>query len=84
MTPEAKRRRARGQLVLLVAGLLVLVAVSASSVVLVDRARTDNARVLHTIEVENQMATLLLRIRHAESGARGYLLTTAPPLFNEC
>ena len=83
MTPEAKRRRARGQLVLLVAGLVVLIAVSASSVVLVDRARSDNARVFHTIEVENQIATLLLQIRQTESAARGYLLTTAPALLNE-
>ena len=83
MTPEARRRRARGQLVLLVAGLIVLIAVSASSVVLADRARSENARVLHTIEVENQIATLLLQIRHAESAARGYLLARTTPLLNE-
>jgi signal transduction histidine kinase len=73
-TPGAKRRRAIGQTFLLAAGFLVLVAVSALSVILVNRAREDNAWVVHTVEVENQISTLLLRVRTAESGARGYLL----------
>jgi signal transduction histidine kinase len=53
----------------------VLVAISATSVILVDQAREDNAWVVHTVEVENQISTLLLQIRNAESAARGYLLT---------
>jgi CHASE3 domain sensor protein len=72
------RRRAIGQILLLAAGLLVLVAVSASSVILVNRARQDSALVVHTAEVENQIDTLLLEIRRAESAARGYLLTLGP------
>jgi signal transduction histidine kinase len=60
---------------LLAAGLLVLVAISVLSVVLVNRAREDNAWVVHTVEVENEIATLLLSIRTAESAARSYLLT---------
>src|SRR6516164_7607691 len=67
-TPEARRRRAIGQS-------LLLVAISATSVILVDQVREDNAWVVHTLEVENQISTLLLRIRTAESAARGYLLT---------
>ena len=51
----------------------MLVAVSALSVVLVNRAREDNDWVVHTVEVENQISTLLLRIRTTESAARGYL-----------
>src|SRR6516164_10509732 len=74
-TPEARRRRAIGQSLLLAAGFLVLVAISATSVILVDQVREDNAWVVHTLEVENQISTLLLRIRTAESAARGYLLT---------
>ena len=68
---------------LLAAGFLVLVAISALSVILVDRAREDNAWVVHTVEVENQVSTLLLRVRTAESGARGYLLTEQSRFLDE-
>src|SRR5205085_303410 len=54
------------------------VAVSIASVVLVNRARDDNGLVVHTVEVENQVNTVLLEIRRAESAARGYLLTYGP------
>jgi signal transduction histidine kinase len=77
------RRRAIGQILLLAAGLLVLVAVSASSVILVNRARQDSALVVHTAEVENQIDTLLLEIRRAESAARGYLLTLGPEFLRD-
>ena len=33
---------------------------------------------VHTVEVENQINTLLLQIRRAESASRGYLLTSEP------
>jgi signal transduction histidine kinase len=77
------RRRAIGQILLLAAGFLVLVAISATSVILVDEAREDNAWVVHTIEVENQLSTLLLQIRRAESSARGYLLTSDQRFLDE-
>jgi signal transduction histidine kinase len=64
-----------GQILLLSAGFLVLAVVSAASVLLVNKAREDSAWVVHTLEVENQLSTLLLEVRRAESGARGYLLT---------
>lgn len=83
MTAEAQRRRALGQILLLGAALLVLVAISAASVVLVTEARKDSAKVLHTVEVENQLSTLLLQIRRAESAARGYLLTSEPRFLTE-
>src|SRR2546428_7914283 len=72
-----------GQILLLAAGFLVLVAISAASVVLVTQSRKDNARVVHTVEVENQLSTLLLQIGRAESSARGYLLTSEPRLLAE-
>jgi len=75
VAPEARRRRTLGQILLLSAGFLVLVAVSTSSVLLVNKARSDNAWVVHTIEAENQINALLLEVRRAESGARAYLLT---------
>lgn len=83
VTADATRRRAISQILLLAAGFLVLVAISAASVVLVHEARKDNARVVHTVEVENQLSTLLLQIRRAESAARGYLLTSEPRFLTE-
>jgi signal transduction histidine kinase len=83
VTPDATRRRAIGQILLLAAGFLVLVAISATSVVLVNQARDDNAWVVHTVEVENELSTLLLQIRTAESAARGYLLTSDPRFLAE-
>ena len=83
MTPDATRRRAVGQILLLAAGFLVLVAISASSVVLVDKAREDSGLVVHTVEVENQINTLLLRLRRAESAARGFLLTSGPEFLSD-
>jgi signal transduction histidine kinase len=75
---DLARRRAIGQILLLAAGFLVLVAISASSVILVNQAREDNAWVVHTVEVENQISTMLLEIRRAESAERGYILTAEP------
>ncbi len=66
------------QVLLLSAGFLVLVAISAACVLFVNRAREDSGWVVHTLEVENQTNTLLLEIRRAESAARGYLLTNGP------
>src|ERR1700751_4141181 len=82
-TPEARQWRAIGQSLLFAAGFLVLVAISATSVILVDQARKDNAWVVHTLEVENQISTLLLRIRTAESAVRGYVLTGAQRFLTE-
>jgi signal transduction histidine kinase len=62
---------------------LVLVAISATSVILVDRAREDSRWVVHTVEVEDQINALLLEIRRAESAARGYLLTSEPRFLAE-
>lgn len=78
MTAEAHRRRAFWQILLIAAGLLVLTVISAGSVYLVNKARDDSKWVIHTIEAENQINTLLLEIRRAESSARGFLLTQGP------
>ena len=53
----------------------MLTVISAGSVYLVNKARDDSKWVVHTLEVENQINALLLEIRRAESGARGFLLT---------
>ncbi len=61
----------------------MLVAISAASVLLVYKSREDNASVVHTIEVENQINTLLLEIRRVESGARGFLLSSGPEFLSD-
>jgi signal transduction histidine kinase len=61
----------------------VLVVVSAASVLLVNKAREDSSWVVHTLEVENQLSNLLLEVRRAESGARGYLLTGSPDFLSD-
>ncbi|HEY0219588.1 MAG TPA: CHASE3 domain-containing protein [Afipia sp.] len=75
MTRDAARRRTLWQIGLLSAGFFVLVAISASSIFLVNRARSDSAWVVHTIEAENQISTAQLEMRRGESAVRGYLLT---------
>ena len=70
MTSDARKRRAVGQILLLTAGFLVLVAISVSSVLLVNKARDDSGLVVHTVEVESQLSNLLLEIRRAESATR--------------
>ena len=72
------RRRAVGQILLLAAGLVVLTVISASSVYLVNQAREDARRVVHTVEVENQISLAQLQLRRAESAQRGYLSTLLP------
>ena len=49
----------------------MLVAISVTSVILVNQAREDNSWVVHTVEVENQINTVLLEIRRAESADAG-------------
>ena len=81
--PDASRRRAIGQILLLTTGFLVLVAISIASVLLVNKARDDSGWVTHTVEAENQINALLLEIRRAESAARGFLLTREPEFLND-
>jgi len=83
VTQHATRRRTLWQIALLSAGFLVLVAISVISIVLVNKARDDSRWVIHTVEVENQISTVLLDIRRAESAARGYLLTSQPKFLTE-
>ncbi|MGY3452840.1 sensor histidine kinase [Bradyrhizobium sp. USDA 4353] len=83
MAPEVRRRRTLGQVLLLSAGFLVLVAVSTASVLLVNKARSDSAWVVHTVEAENQINAVLLEVRRAESGARAYLLTQSPDFLRD-
>lgn len=78
MTADVQRKRAMSHILLLAAGLLVLTAISAGSVHLVNKAREDARTVLHTLEVENQISLVQLQLRRAESAQRGYLATLRP------
>ena len=78
MTPDATRRRAVGQILLLGAGLVVLTFISAGSVYLVNQAREDARWIVHTVEVESQISLAQLQLRRAESAQRGYLSTLLP------
>ena len=78
MTSDATRRRVVGHILLLAAGLVVLTVISAGSVHLVNQARDDARRVIHTVEVESQISLARLQLRRAESAQRGYLSTLLP------
>lgn len=83
VTVDARRRRQFIQIILLVAGLLVLVVISTASIMFVDKAREDSSLVVHTVEVENQISGVLLEIRRAESAVRGYLLISEPTFLTQ-
>lgn len=75
MSVDAARKRTLWQIALLSAGFVVLVAISVTSIYLVNRTRDDASWVIHSIEVENQISLAQLQMRRAESAVRGYLLT---------
>jgi signal transduction histidine kinase len=60
---------------LLAVGFAVLIAMSAASIWLAQLSQTRSAEVAATLELENQLSNLLLALRRAESGQRGYVLT---------
>ncbi len=77
-TDSQRKRRPIVQIVLLSAGLLILLGISASSLYLVYTLHRDADAVARTLEVENQIYVALLQVRRAESAERGYLLTSQP------
>jgi signal transduction histidine kinase len=83
VTLDATRLRAMWQILLLAAGFLVLTGISTSSVILVNQARDDNDWLVHTVEVQDQISTVLLDVRRAESAERGYILTADPQFLAE-
>jgi PAS domain S-box-containing protein len=60
---------------LLWAGFAVLLAISAASIALDVRSRSEAAWINHTLEVAGKLKDMRLLFRRAESAARGYLLT---------
>ncbi|WP_027530879.1 CHASE3 domain-containing protein [Bradyrhizobium sp. WSM3983] len=60
------------QRVILGAGLAILLLITAASIGLDVKSRSDTAWVNHTVEVLKKISDLRVLIRHAESAARGY------------
>jgi signal transduction histidine kinase len=83
MTDSERKRRPIVQIVLLSAGLLILLGISAGAIYLVFSLREDANAVVRTLAVENQIYVAMLQVRRAESAERGYLLTSQPEFLTD-
>ena len=63
------------QPILLGVGFALLVAIGVATVWLAEQSAADAKRVVAAINVQGKLSDLLLNVRRAESGQRGYLLT---------
>ena len=63
------------QPLLLGVGFALLVAIGTATVWLAEQSAQDARSVVHTINVQEKLSNLLLNVRRAESGQRGFLLT---------
>lgn len=63
------------QAVLLGIGFALLIGISTTTVMLVNRASTDARLLAETLDVQDDLSNVLLSVRRAESGQRGYLFT---------
>jgi PAS domain S-box-containing protein len=71
------------QRIILGIGLAILLLIGAASIGLDVKSRHDTAAVSHTLEVLTKILDLRLRVRGAESAARGFTLNGDPNLSNE-
>src|ERR1700739_3223786 len=71
------------QRVILGIGLAVLLVISAASISLDIKARSDATWVAHTFEVMNNISDVRLLIRRAESSARGFAVHGAANFASE-
>jgi PAS domain S-box-containing protein len=71
------------QRVILGIGLAVLLIISAASISLDIKARSDAVWVTHTLEVLNKISNLRLLVRRAESASRGFALNGTAAFKNE-
>jgi signal transduction histidine kinase/CHASE3 domain sensor protein/CheY-like chemotaxis protein len=71
------------QRVILGAGLAILLVITAASIGLDVKSRSDAAWVNHTIDVQKKIADLRLLVRRAESAARGYEIFHTPTFSEE-
>lgn len=70
------RRSVNLQPILLGLGFALLIAISAGTVLLVNRASSDAALLAETLSVQDKLSNILLNVRRAESSQRGYLFTS--------
>src|SRR5271167_3075698 len=73
----------RSQPVILGLGLTILLIISAASISLDVRSRSDAAWVNHTLEALNSFSEMRLLFRRAESAARGFALSGNTTLSDE-
>src|SRR5947209_15638123 len=73
----------RSQPIILGLGLTILLIISAASIGLDLKSRSDAAWVNHTLEVLNDLSEVRLLFRRAESAARGFALSGFPSLSEE-
>src|ERR1700755_2147213 len=83
ISADQQKRLMLPQRVILGIGLAVLLIISAASISLDIKARSDAAWVTQTLEVINKIADLRLLVRRAESSARGFALNGAANFLND-
>jgi len=71
------------QRVILGAGLAILLIITAASIALDVKSRSDAAWVNHTVQVQKKISDLRVLMRRAESAARGYELYRSPGFNDE-
>ncbi|RZM97284.1 two-component system sensor histidine kinase/response regulator [Bradyrhizobium genosp. SA-3] len=71
------------QRVILGAGLAILLIITAASIALDVKSRSDAAWVNHTVQVQKKISDLRVLMRRAESAARGYELYRTPGFNDE-
>lgn len=64
-------------------GFALLIAISAGSAVLVRQAQTDSQLRAQSLTIQDRLSDILLDMRRAESGQRGYLLTGEPKYLDD-
>jgi signal transduction histidine kinase len=80
---EARRSSLPVQPILLGVGFLLLIALSGAIAWLVGQAASDAALVAHTLRVQDKLSNVLLDVRRAESGQRGYLFADEPKYLDD-
>ena len=70
--------RGRFQPLLLGIGFAILVAISVATVFIIDRATDDANDLNRTLLIQDRLSNVLLAMRRAESGQRGYVITRNP------
>src|SRR5260370_25728670 len=71
------------QCIILGIGLAILLGISAASIGVEVKSRSDAAWVDHTLGVLKKISDMKLLVRRAESAARGFVVTNDPNLVKE-